>query len=93
MVKVEVVYAPYGEKPVTVLLAVEPGTPVIDVMHLSGLMKRYPEISGLPVGIFSKKVSLDTPVQAGDRIELYRPLLIDPKQKRRERASKVAGDQ
>ena len=41
------------------------------------------------VGIFSKIVALDVPVRAGDRIEIYRPLILDPKEARRLRAEKA----
>ncbi|MDF7676006.1 RnfH family protein [Neisseriaceae bacterium ESL0693] len=42
----------------------------------------------IPIGIFGKQVADDYIVQAGDRIEAYRPLLIDPKENRRRRALK-----
>ena len=38
------------------------------------------------VGVFGKRVALDAPLADGDRVELYRPLLIDPKERRRRRA-------
>ena len=42
----------------------------------------------LQVGIFSQKCSLDHVLEPGDRIEIYRPLLIDPKERRRQRMTK-----
>jgi len=53
-------------------------------------LKRYPEVSHFPAGIYSKPVEKTAIVEAGDRIEIYRPLLIDPMEKRRERAKKKA---
>ena len=44
------------------------------------------------VGIFSKHVSMDRVLNDGDRIEIYRPLLLDPKEARRKRAQKSNGD-
>lgn len=56
----------------------------------SGVLARFPElvIEQLAVGIFSQKCSLDTPLKAGDRVEIYRPLTIDPKAARRLRAER-----
>lgn len=42
------------------------------------------------VGVFSKRCDVSTPLRDGDRVELYRPLLVDPKQVRRERARKAS---
>jgi len=46
------------------------------------------EIDTLAVGIFGKRRSLDYMLRDGDRVEIYSPLLIDPKQARKERAKK-----
>ena len=40
------------------------------------------------VGIFGKRVRPDTPLTDGDRVEIYRPLALDPKERRRRRARK-----
>lgn len=52
---------------------------------------RFPQAASLPLGIFSRRCTLDQPLRDGDRIELYRPLLIDPKRARRERAEAAKG--
>ena len=59
-------------------------------MSLSGLTARYPEarVEEGNVGIFSRKEPLGYVLRDGDRIEIYRPLLCDPKEVRRERAKK-----
>lgn len=51
----------------------------------SEILAQFPEktIFELPMGIFSKKIALSTILHAGDRLEIYRPLLIDPMTKRR----------
>lgn len=54
----------------------------------SGILRRCPELdlSRLKVGIFGRVVSLETQLCAGDRVELYRPLRVDPKVARSRRA-------
>lgn len=86
MDKVEVVYVPHGLPPIHEHVAFEVGTTVAEVIMRTSLWKTHPEIEGMAVGIFARIVSPDTVVKAGDRIEIYRPLLIDPKEKRRQRA-------
>lgn len=84
--KIEIVYVPVNQSPIHKQLAYIDGATVGHMLDLSGLVLVYPEIAQLTVGIFGQSVALDTPVKAGDRIEIYRPLLIDPKEKRRQRA-------
>lgn len=57
-------------------------------LEQSGILRECPEInlSIHKVGIFGKLVSLETSLHSGDRIEIYRPLKIDPKESRRRRA-------
>ena len=86
MVKVELVYLPEGRDAVHLHLNVVPMSTVTDVLHQSGLLQSHPEVNAFSVGIFSKVVSLNTVVKSGDRIEIYRPLVLDPKEKRRQRA-------
>lgn len=71
-------------------LEVEAGMTVEAVIAVSGVMTVFPEIdlSTQKVGIFSKECKLTDVVKAGDRIEIYRPLTIDPKDARRKRAIK-----
>ncbi len=69
---------------------VEEGTTIQQAIVTSGILDQCPAIDLKinEVGIFSKIVTLDTLVRAGDRIEIYRPLILDPKQARRLRAKK-----
>jgi len=64
---------------------------VKDAIEKSGILMQFPEIDlGVnSVGIFGKKVSLETTLSEGDRVEIYRPLIIDPKEARRLRANKI----
>lgn len=58
-------------------------------IHRSGLLERFPEIdlTENKVGIFGKATGLDAPLRDGDRVEIYRPLIADPKEARKRRAA------
>lgn len=86
---VEVAYALENEQ--TLLsLEVDEGATAQDAIIQSGLLEKYPDIDleKQKIGIFSHLVPLDTPLKKNDRVEIYRPLLIDPKEIRRLRAKK-----
>lgn len=89
MFKVEVAFAT-ADKQTILSLEVMPHTTVATVIALSGILSCFPEINltDNKVGIFGKVVELSTPVTPGDRIEIYKPLIIDPKQARRLRAGR-----
>ena len=87
--KVEVAYA----KPdVQILLEedVPEGATIEEAIRLSGILERFPEIdlSSQKVGVFGKVAPLTKPLQERDRVEIYRPLIADPKAARRQRAKK-----
>jgi putative ubiquitin-RnfH superfamily antitoxin RatB of RatAB toxin-antitoxin module len=88
---VEVVLAT-PEQQVLLALRVAAGANVADVIAASGIASRFPGLSldDMPAGIWGKAVTRDTRVSEGDRVELYRPLLTDPREARRQRA--LAGD-
>ncbi|MEO8039109.1 MAG: RnfH family protein [Betaproteobacteria bacterium] len=81
---VEVVFALPTTQTV-VRLELEAGVTVREAIERSGLLDRYPgiDIDRQDVGIWGRKVKLDTPLANGDRVELYRPLEVDPKEARR----------
>jgi len=81
MAEVEAVYA-LSRREESVRLTVPQGATVREVLEKSGLL---PQVRG-KVGIFGKVVSQDRAVADGDRIEIYRPLAVDPKEARRRRA-------
>jgi len=89
MVNVEVAYAK-PEQQVIVTLTMPEDATVEAALKASGLLERFPEISGseLKVGIFGVVCKLDRSVREGDRIEIYRSLVHDPKEARRQRALK-----
>ena len=93
MVEIEVVYAA-EDRQVLLTVAVPAGTGLRAAVQASGIAVQFPELSlaDCPLGIFGKVVvdAEQRAVQAGDRIEIYRPLLADPKEVRRLRAAKAA---
>jgi uncharacterized protein len=81
--EVEVVYAlPASQRVVKVEL--KPGATVRDAVIASGFVIEQDQ----KYGVFGKAVPPDTRLALGDRVEIYRPLLIDPKEARRSRARK-----
>jgi len=88
-ITVEVVYALPGDQ-VVVELSVAPGTTAREAIVQSGIQARFPQIdaSRQKLGIFGCAVTADTVLQKGDRVELYRPLIADPKEARRRRAAR-----
>lgn len=88
MIHVEVAYALPDEQFLETL-EVNDSASVMDAIQQSGLLDRFPDLDqrDMSIGIFSKPVTLDTGLQDGDRIEIYRPLTIDPKEARRLRAA------
>lgn len=98
-ISVELIYAlPARQQLIT--LNVPAGTSVRQAIELSGLLDKHPEIdlTKNKVGIFAKLTKLDAVLRDHDRIEIYRPLLADPKEVRKQRAAagkvmkKGAGD-
>ena len=87
---VEVAYATPGRQ-VIVRVQVPPGTTVAQAIDASGVRQRFADIGAHPpVGIFSSKVALGHVLASGDRVEIYRPLLLDPKQSRRQKAEMLS---
>lgn len=91
-ITIEVAYGTPQEQAL-LTLAVPAGTTARQAVHLSGLAARFPGLDPAhdPVGIFGKleKDPAARVLQAGDRVEVYRPLLIDPKEARRLRAERA----
>ena len=85
---VEVVYA-LPERQSLVRLHVEAGATLRQAIMRSGILRQHPgiDLKRDRVGVFGQLRGLDEPVQAGDRIEIYRPLPADPKELRRRRAT------
>jgi len=86
---VEVAYA-LPDKQSLVSLEVNEGTTIKEAIEASGILETYDQIDLTrdKVGIFSKFATLDTVLREKDRVEIYRPLIADPKKVRKERAAK-----
>ena len=71
-------------------VTVEEGTTIEQAVRRSGILDDVPgiDLATQPVGLYGKKKPLDTVLRARDRIEIYRPLVADPKDSRRKRAEK-----
>ncbi|WJK10727.1 RnfH family protein [Pseudomonas fluorescens] len=93
VIEIEVVYAAVDRQVLRVISVAE-GATVRAALMASGIDAEFPELDlkSCPLGIFGKVIAdPDTRrVQEGDRIEIYRPLLADPKEVRRLRAAKAA---
>ena len=99
MLKVEVCYA-LPEKQELVAVNLPEGATLQQALEASGLLGKYPEIDikKNKFGIYAKLSKLDMPLRDRDRVEIYRPLIADPKEVRKQRAAegkvmkKGAGD-
>jgi putative ubiquitin-RnfH superfamily antitoxin RatB of RatAB toxin-antitoxin module len=85
--RIEVVYA-LARKQELLVLELAPGSTILDAIEASGLLRREPQIEFSRAGIWGRPASPETKLRDRDRVELYRPLLADPKSVRRERAAK-----
>ena len=88
LLRLEVVY-PLPQQQEIFKLRLPTGSSVQQAIEASGVLKKHPEIdlTKNKVGIFAKLTKLDAPLRDHDRIEIYRPLLADPKEVRRQRAA------
>jgi len=87
-INVEVTYA-LPERQLIMPVNVEIGTTVGGAIVQSGIMIEFPEldVENSKVGIFGKLTTMETQLHDGDRVEIYRPLIADPKEVRRKRAA------
>ncbi len=87
-IEVEVAYA-RADRQELLTARIPVGATVRDAIAASGVCELFPEIDAATaqVGIFSQRVALDHVMRGGDRVEIYRALIADPKQARRARAA------
>ena len=99
LLTIEVIYAlPTRQQLIT--LKLPPGSTLRQAIEASGLVLKYPEIdlARNKIGVFGQLGKPDTPLRDHDRVEIYRPLIADPKEVRKQRAAagkvmkKGAGD-
>lgn len=87
--KIEICYA-LADRQELVALDLPEGSTVMQAVEASGLLQKYPEIEpvGLnKLGVFAKLVKADAVLRDRDRVEIYRPLIADPKEVRRQKAA------
>ena len=86
-IQVVVVYSPAAREVHEVALSLDEGTTVSQALHLSGLLRQFPELalSQAVVGVWARKAGPNQPLRDLDRVEIYRGLEVDPKVARRER--------
>lgn len=89
--QIEVAYAT-PERELIIALAVARGTTAIEAIQRSGILQGMPDIdlAKNKIGVFGKLISPNYVLHPYDRVEIYRPLIADPKEIRRLRASKSA---
>ena len=89
LINVEVVYA-RSDQQMLLQVQVSPETTAGQAIDVSGILDHFPELDwkNTGIGIFGRVCKLEQILSAGDRVEIYRPLLLDPMQQRRLRAEK-----
>ena len=89
-ISVEVVYA-FSDRQTIVQLQLKSASTVRQAIEASGILQAHPEIvlEQASIGIWSKRVKLEGGLLDGDRVEIYRPLVADPKVIRRRRAGEA----
>lgn len=90
-IRVEVVYA-LPDRCTSVPVELAAGACVADALEAAAMPERVPglEVDPARLAVFGRAVTLQTPLHGGDRVEILRPLLADPKQARRRRAETAA---
>jgi uncharacterized protein len=85
--RVDVAYADI-ERQILLQVELPQGSTVRDAIEVSGIVRMLPDgvVDFHRLGIFARKVAPDHNLHEGDRIEIYRPLLLDPMEARRQRA-------
>ena len=86
-VTITVIYALPGSA-TEIELSLPAGTTVAEALNRSGIASRHPEVdlARCPVGIFGRRVERGRILSDGDRVEIYRPLVAEPRDARRQRA-------
>jgi len=86
-IQVTVVYSPADRTVEEMALTLPLGSTVLQAIEASGLLKRFPvlDLASVVVGVWGRKAPLSQPLRDTDRVEVYRPLTVDPKVARRER--------
>ena len=88
IIEVEVAYATPGEQCILKVRG-NPGLTLLQAVERSKIVERFPEIdlAEAKMGVFGKLAQPNDPLRDGDRVEIYRPLIADPKEARKRRAA------
>lgn len=88
--RITVVYSPGPRQVAERLLELPTGSTARHALHSSGLLNEYSELAHGPldVGVWGRSAAPGQLLEDGDRLEIYRPLRVDPKVARRERFQK-----
>ena len=89
-VRVTVLYSPVAREVHEWPVTLHQGATVIQALEMSGLPGAFPrlDLRSAAVGVWGRKARLEQRLRDGDRVEIYRPLKVDPKMARRERFRK-----
>jgi len=87
LIKVTLVYSPLAREVREVSLHLAAGSTVLEALHASGFLQLFPTLdqASTLVGIWGHRVDLSQSLLDQDRVEIYRPLNVDPKEARRKR--------
>jgi uncharacterized protein len=89
VIRIEIVYA-QPQRSIAKSLTLSPGASIADALKLAAVQEDFQAVDlvNATVGVFGQVANRDRPLQDGDRVEIYRPLLEEPKLARRKRVSK-----
>lgn len=89
-IQVTVVYSPVAREVREVVLSLAPNSTVLEALQACGFLQLFPAINQpeVIIGVWGRKADLDQTLRENDRVEIYRPLTVDPKVARRERFAK-----
>jgi uncharacterized protein len=90
-ISVEVCWSPRAGVVERVALTLPQGSTLAQALDASGLRERYPEIASLECGVWGRKLPPETVLRERDRVEVWRPLVVDPKEARRQRYKRQGG--
>jgi len=84
-ISISVAYSPSAGSVDEVALSLPSDATVLDALRASGLLQRHPgiDLTRQSVGVWGKLAGLGDALRENDRVEVYRPLLVDPKEARR----------
>lgn len=88
MANVELVYLPKNAPAFHIKVEFVEGMSVSSLLQETHFFEKYPDMKNAPMGIFSEKITINHILRPGDRVEIYRELMSDPKEKRRARSKR-----